>query len=704
LKVIGSLIIDNRIRPEIHPILQTELIKLKGISQLKFITQMQYIISYKTLRKLIISFIAFSLCSTITFSQGLPAKNKSSDRLTFQARTLINLLDYVSQDYSRAVNNGEVINNAEYSEMIEFTVESTSLFDSITYKININNKNQIAQQLSSLLTSIQHRKNKEEIATNAQQIKILILQLNLIDISPEQYPDIAKGKKIFTASCQSCHGIYGAADGPLSKSYNPAPVNFQNDSLMQLISPLQVFNTARLGVRGTGMRAFNELSDKELWDVSFYIKSLRFQNKFSSEQDSFNKIYNRIQSFVTLSDIAHLSDKELKQKSGNHSDFAIAAIRLHKAGTGSNSFEAAFNYLADALSFYKNNNSAVAEEKALYAYLEGIEPYEQQLNAVDNSIVSELENKMNEVRSAIKNNKDEQEVEQKITDAKSSINKAKVLLGEQTYSFWFSFFISSSILLREGLEAVLIIITILSLLKSLHANRAIRWVHAGWMSAVAIGFASWFFTGWLISFGAQNRELMEAFGALLAVIILVYVGFWLHKKTEAKKWKEFIEERIVKMLDQGKLFTLAFISFIVVFREAFESVIFLSSMQLQVDDKSRPGIWMGALAAIGSVILVSNLLLKFSVKVPVKNLFQYSSIIIMILSVVLAGQSVHAFQESGWISVSSVRFNFHSTILGIYPTVQTYLAQILVLVITLILWVYGIAKNSKDISAENQIS
>jgi len=473
---------------------------------------------------------------------------------------------------------------------------------------------------------------------------------------------------------------------------------------MQLISPLQVFNTARLGVRGTGMRAFNELSDKELWDVSFYIKSLRFQNKFSSEQDSFKKVYNRIQSFVTLSDIAHLSDKELKQKSGNHSDFAIAAIRLHQAGTGSNSFEAAFNYLADALSFYKNNNSAVAEEKALYAYLEGIEPYEQQLNAVDNSIVSELENKMNEVRSAIKNNKDEQEVEQKITDAKSSINKAKVLLGEQTYSFWFSFFISSSILLREGLEAVLIIITILSLLKSLHANRAIRWVHGGWMSAVAIGFASWFFTGWLISFGAQNRELMEAFGALLAVIILVYVGFWLHKKTEAKKWKEFIEERIVKMLNQGKLFTLAFISFIVVFREAFESVIFLSSMELQVDDKSRPGIWMGALAAIGSVILVSNLLLKFSVKVPIKKLFQYSSIIIMILSVALAGQSVHAFQESGWISVSSVRFNFHSTMLGIYPTVQTYLAQIIVLVITLILWVYGVTKNSKDISAENQIS
>ncbi|MBI3717543.1 MAG: FTR1 family protein [Sphingobacteriales bacterium] len=659
---------------------------------------MQCIISYKTIRNLIISFFVSGLSNTSTFSQKLPDKSNSTDVLIFHARTLINLLDYVSQDYGRAVANGKVINANEYSEMIDFTTESASLFDSITLKVNINNKNQINQQLSALLISIRQKKSKEEIATNAQQIKIQLIQLNLIDISPEQYPDVTQGKQIFLASCQSCHGTYGAADGPLSKSYNPPPVNFQNDSLMQLISPLQVFNTARLGVRGTGMRAFNELSDKELWNVAFYIKSLRFQNKLSAQQDSLNKEYNRIKSFISLSDIAHLSDKELKQKVQSQSELTITAIRLHQNGMGNNSFEAANNYLNDALIFYTNGNSAAAEEKALYAYLEGIEPYEQQLNAVDNSIVSELESKMNDVRSAIKNKKDEREVEQKISDAKVSINKAKLLLGEQTYSFWFSFFIAASILLREGLEAVLIIITILSLLKSLHANRAIRWVHGGWMTAVAIGFISWFFTGWLISFGAQNRELMEAFGAMLAVLILIYVGFWLHKKTEAIKWKEFIEQKIVKMLDQGKLFTLAFISFIVVFREAFESVIFLSSMQLQVDNKSRPGIWMGALAAICIVILVSNLLLKFSVKIPIKKLFQYSAIIIMIMAIVLAGQSVHAFQESGWISVTNVRLNFHSTILGIYPTVQTYLAQIVVLILILILWFYGrteILKNLK---------
>lgn len=652
-------------------------------------------ISYKTIRNLITSFLVFSLCNTIAFSQKLPEKSNFSDVLTFQARTLINLLDYVPQDYSRAVANGKVINANEYSEMIDFAVESASLFDSITHKVNINNKNEIAQQLSSLLVSIRQKQSKEEIATNAQQIKIQILQLHLIDISPEQYPNIAEGRKIYMASCQSCHGTHGATDGPISKSYSPPPANFLNDSLMQLISPLQVFNTARLGVKGTGMRAFNELTDKQVWEVAFYIKSLRFQDKYPLQKDSLEIAFKRIEPVIPLSDIAHLSDKELQQKIGDQNTLSLAATRLHEPGKGNNSLEAAYNYLDDALSFYKSNNSGAAEEKALYAYLEGIEPYEQQLNAIDNSIVAELEKKMNEVRSAIKANKHEDEVEQKIAEAKLSINKAKVLLGGQTYSFWFSFLISSSILLREGLEAVLIIITILSLLKSLNAKKAIPWVHGGWIVAVAIGFGSWFFTGWLISFGAQNRELMEAFGAMIAVIILVYVGFWLHKKTDAKKWKEFIEERIVKILDQGKSFTLAFISFIVVFREAFESVLFLSSMQLQVDDNSRPGIWVGALTAICIVIFASNLLLKFSVKIPLKKLFQYSAVIMMVLAVVLAGQGVHAFQESGWVTVSNVRLNFHSSILGIFPTIETYLAQLIVLSITLLLWFYGIKANVK---------
>ena len=649
---------------------------------------MRPLISYKIITKIIVSFIVCSFYSTITFSQGLPDKNKSSDHLTYQARTLINLLDYVSQDYAKAVNNGRVINKSEYGEMLDFTAQTVSLFDSIAMKISITNKKNISQQLSFLLTSIKQKSSKDLIATNARQIKKEILLLHLIDIFPEQYPDITAGRKLFQTSCQSCHGKNGEGDGPLSASFTPRPANLQDDSLMEHISPLQVFNTARLGVQGTGMPAFDGLSDKQLWQIAFYIKSLRFEKKYSGKKDTLEKIFKQIQTVISLSDVAHLSDKELENKlPGKNKEQIIAAIRLHHPTKNENNLlNIAKNYLDDALSLYKNNNSSDAEEKALYAYLDGIEPLEQQLTAIDANIVSELENKMNAVRSAIKSKKSLAEVEQKITEAKISINKASQLLGEQTYSFWFSFFIAASILLREGLEAVLIIITILSLLQSLKAKKAIRWVHGGWITAVAIGAASWFFTDWLISFGSQNREIIEGVGAIIAVSILMYVGFWLHNKTEAKKWQHFIHTRITSLLNQEKMFGLAFISFIVVFREAFESILFLSSMQLQVDDNSRNGIWIGAVSAIIAVILLGFLLLRFAVRIPLRKLFQYSAIVIMILAVVLTGQGVHAFQESGWLSVTSIPFNFRVEILGIFPTAETYGAQIIVGIMVFLMW------------------
>ena len=267
--------------------------------------------------------------------------------------------------------------------------------------------------------------------------------------------------------------------------------------------------------------------------------------------------------------------------------------------------------------------------------------------------------------------------------------QSPALLTEETHSFWFSFWMASGILLREGLEAVLIIIIILTALQSLKAKDAIKWVHFGWLTAVAIGVASWFLTGWLISFGAKNREIMEGFGSVIAVIILVYMGFWLHRKTEAQKWKQFIEGRITQMITNKKMFGLALLSFIVVFREAFESILLLSSLQLKVDTESKHGVWLGALAAIVVVISVAHLLLKFSTVIPFKKLFQYSSISMLILAIVLVGQGIHAFQESEWISVTSVPFDFESSVLGIYPTLETYMAQFIILLFTILMWRYG---------------
>lgn len=625
------------------------------------------------------------LFSLVSFSQSLKAQDNG---LQANTRSLINLLDYISQDYKNAVQDGKIINQSEYQEMLDFSEEAVALFNVISSNTDIQNQGEIKTLLQSARQEILKKGSQEIISRDAQQAKKHVISLNLINIAPAHYPDITEGKKLYQASCKSCHGDKGGGDGPAGVALDPEPTNFLDAEIMKYVSPLQVFNTTRLGVQGTGMRAFDELSDDEIWQIAFYIKSLNFEQNLPASKDSLENFYQTIKGNNLLSEISHLSDEELKARfPDNERDIALAAIRLHKPGKNENtSLNLATAYLNDALVAYRNNNHDAAKQRALFAYLDGVEPVENQLRAIDSKIVGKLEGEMNLVRSGIKQKVSAEELESRINEAQATIAQASKLLGEQTYTFWFSFLIAASILLREGLEAVLIIITILGLLRSLNAKKAMLWVHAGWVAAVGIGVASWFFTGWLISFGSQNMEILEATGSLLAVVILIYVGFWLHNKTEAKKWQHFVNDRITSLLDQKKMFGLALISFIVVFREAFESILFLSSLQLQVDDTSRPGIWMGAFTAILGVILIAVLLLRFSAHVPIRKLFQYSAIIILILAVVLAGQGVHALQEAGLISVTSFPVNFHSAVLGIFPTVETWTTQIVVIALCSMLW------------------
>lgn len=627
--------------------------------------------------------VSFLICLFSLFFSGAAFPQESQSNVAINSRKAISLLDYISQDYDKAVSKGRILNDVEYQEMLDFSEQTISIFDSLRSKVKIQNAADIQLDLRRLFQLVKQKQPRENVRSAAQAAKKKILLLNLFEPSPASWPSLTAGQQIFTVKCQSCHGATGAGDGPLAASFSPGPANFLNDSLMERVSPLQVFNTARLGIQGTGMRAFDELSDKEIWQVAFYVKSLRFENKVSEKEKSDSgKILNRA---ADLNDVARLSDEELLEKNGwKESDKRLALIRLYD-GTGQkvNTLGVALDYLQDALTFYNSGNAALASQKALDAYLEGVEPIEQQLAATDADIVPELERKMNTLRMAIKAGKSKEEIADLVQEAKITVNKAEVLMGNQTYSFWFTFFMAVSILLREGLEAVLIIVTILSVLQSLNAKQAKKWVHYGWLTAVAIGVISWFFTDLLLTMGAAYREIMEGLGAVVAVAVLLYVGFWLHNKTQAGKWKAFVETRIVKLLDQKKMFGLAFISFLVVFREAFESVIFLSSLHLQVDEDSKKGIWTGSLAAFVGVLLLSQLLLKYSVRLPIRKLFQYSSVIIQALSIVLAGQAVHAFQESGWIGVSGFPLNFRIGVLGVYPTWETYAAQSLVLVITL---------------------
>ena len=201
-----------------------------------------------------------------------------------------------------------------------------------------------------------------------------------------------------------------------------------------------------------------------------------------------------------------------------------------------------------------------------------------------------------------------------------------------------------------------------------------------------MGIAGWFLSGWLINISGQNREIMEGVISLVAVIILAFVGFWLHNNSQAEKWRIFVEEKIGKQLQKEKMFGLAFFSFMVVFREAFESILFLQAINLETIPLNKSAIGFGVLAASGLIALLGFLFLRYSKKIPVRQLFRYSSWGISLLAVILLGKGIHSIQESGWISITDSPIFIHLDWLGIYPTIETLVSQLILSVAVLALY------------------
>ncbi len=636
------------------------------------------------------NFIILTLIVSFLFPGELISQG---NELKENVRTFINLLDYIGTDYQNSVKRGTIVNVNEYNEMNEFTEKSIRLFSKFSSAINSDDVIIIKNDLAKLKKLIEVKADEKDVYDIVAKIRTKILKLNIISVSPVKWPDILNGANVFKTSCASCHGINGDGNGVLAKNLKPKPANLLNDNSMNAISPFQIYNTIRLGISGTSMPPFNSLSDNEVWDASFYVSSLRYKDKYKLTQDSLLQIYNKAAAKTSLKEISTLSDKVLltKFKTDNKLDtLYLASLRLYNVQKSKIvSIDIASTYLSEVLSLYKNSKYEKAGDKALTAYLEGIEPFEQQLQTIDSELKNKLESIMYKLRADISDRKPLEIINVDISKAKTLINDAAAVLSDKNFTFWFAFLMAASIILREGIEAFLIIITILGVLKSIKATDAIKWVHGGWIFALIIGIISMFFVNMIISFGAQSRELMEGIGSLIAVILLLYVGFWLHGKTEAKKWKEFVENKILKLVSGKNMIGLAIVSFIVVFREAFESVIFLSAVNLEIDKTSQNGIYLGAVSSLILVLVLAWIAFKFASKLPVMKLFKYSAMIIAALSVIIAGKGIRAFQESGYSSITNIPINFNVSYLGLYPTLETIAAQAIVLTIIVALWAYS---------------
>ncbi|MBL7761324.1 FTR1 family protein [Sphingobacterium multivorum] len=638
------------------------------------------------MNKFKICLFIFSLWSANLFSQAL--QNPPAAPIDKDLRTLVTLLEYISKDYTAAVEQGKVINEFEFAEMNEFAEKCISLQKGLAPALKIAQFNELRLPLIKLSEAVSKKADKTEISAIALDTKTKILGLGILKITPNRYPSLKNGAVLFQTNCVSCHGAKGGGDGILSKSLDPKPTNFLDNKGMSQVSPLQAYNVVKLGVEGTAMKPMEHLSEDEIWDLSYYILSLRHNKE---------NLKTAIPGNLSIDSITKWNDIELQRYlDKSKGSFTVGQIRNYEPERPAPLDEALRNLDLSYNAFKKGDNK-LAEQYALTSYLEGVELVENLLNATSPALVRDIERDMIAYRKALQANNKELATEYhgKLT---TELASAKSLLAENDYSFAFIYGSALSILLREAFEALLIILIILSVLRTLNVKRAVVAVHAGWISAVLVGVVSWFLVDKLINLSGASRELMEAIGATIAVVVLLFAGVWLHSHSEISKWTKFVKDKINKITETGNWVGLLIFSFIVVFREAFEVVLFLSSLKLNNPDVAGSAINWALLTSTVVIAIVTFIFLKYTKRLPVGKFFKLASYMVMILAVILAGKGIRAFQEAGYISVSPIDWLPTIDLLGIYPNIQTITSQLAVLVIIIYLSVRN--KKSEKITAE----
>lgn len=647
--------------------------------------------SFQHLILLAALFLIFPFSKGYSQQKSNPTLNEVTKK---NVETVIHLLSYISRDYPNAVENGKVVDEGEYEEQLEFALQVQNLTKES--KILPDNKQSVSNEIQKLHDYIAQKSAAEEISKTAEHIRSEIIAITGMETAPPTWPNLENGKSLFQATCAACHGVNGAGNGPAGKGLEPAPSNFLDPDLMNWVSPYQAYNTIKLGVPGTGMIAYENYTDQELWDLAFYVKSLRFTNSIQ-DSTALRKVFNQVYPTLNLKEVATETDKELLTKFDGD-PMKLQAIRA-LSPTSENlkgSLIVARQKLKDAQTFYAAGNNSEARIAALSAYLEGIEPVEARLRSIDNSFVLDLESQMLRVRQTIEKNKPLPELEIEVQKALKIIDEAEGLLQGQKLNYWLTFILAWSIMLREGLEAVLVLAVVLLLIKNTGMKKALPWLHGGWISAVILGICGWFLSDYIIQFGGKNREIMEGIISLFAVAVLLFVGFWLHENSYAHQWQKFIKEKVGKYLQKDKMFGLAIFSFFVVFREAFEVILFLQAINLEASPQNKSAIGLGAVTAVIFILLLAYLFIKSSKRIPIRQLFLWSSWIVVLLAVILTGKGVHSLQESGWVSANSVASWIRVDWLGIYSTMETLLAQLAVIVLVVITYIFHNKKMKKQ--------
>jgi high-affinity iron transporter len=241
-------------------------------------------------------------------------------------------------------------------------------------------------------------------------------------------------------------------------------------------------------------------------------------------------------------------------------------------------------------------------------------------------------------------------------------------------------FDATSILLREGLEAILIVAALLAFLQKAGNSDKRAWIWGGGLLGIIVsvlgGIAIQRFFSTVVT--GTNRELIEGLTALVAAAMLFYVSFWLHRKTQLQGWQRYIQEKTTAALATGSLFSLGLLSFLAVLREGAETTLFYIGIAPSI---SQRDLLLGLAIGIVMLVVTGAGVLMLGRRLPLKPFFTVTSLLIFYLGFKFVGAGIHSLQVARVLPASPSVYLPSIDLIGMYPTWETTLLQVAMVVL-----------------------
>src|SRR5437868_5371691 len=542
-----------------------------------------------------------------------------------------------AQEYRNGVRDGKVIAPAEVEETKLFLTEARRAAELLP----VTGGRETVAAIDGLLALVARTAAPDQVDA---QVRALAVMLNStwqvsLDEMPSTPPSLARGKELYAQQCASCHGDLGRGDGPASRALTPRPADLSAHVELAGASPLDFSRRLSIGVTGTSMPAFeSRFTSADRWSLALYASTLRLPAPAGDAPTGLRDF----ESTARLSDSAIAAVVAPGHPSIDSLVAArVAAVRQAGAVEGAGrDFAPVFTDVRAKLSATVDQAEAGQVEQAsatafdAYMAFEGVE---STLRVKDGGLAGRLEAQFASFRTRAAGGATKSELRDLYGTLLAELELAERLVAERP-SVTSQFLQSLGLMLREGLEAILIVGAVLAFLTRTGAKKRKRDVHVGVGAAILASLLTAVALETVFQLSGSEREALEGLTMVAAAGVLFYVSYWLLSKIEVARWNKFVKEQVQEALSGGSALALASVAFLAVYREGFETVLFYKALFLA-----------GGVGAVGPVtagIVVGGVIVaiiyvgieRFGVKLPLKPFFAITSGFLYYMAFVFAGK------------------------------------------------------------------